>query len=70
MLYILNNPNFPSFGFTKKQIMKCWGNIVLWSINLVNLKPFVHAPTKTKYEVYHNERPDLESCIQLVHFVI
>jgi len=59
MLYVLKNPNFPSFGFTKKQIMKCWGNIFLWSINLVNLKPCVHAPTKTKYEVYHNERPDL-----------
>ena len=59
MLYVLKNPNFPSFGFTKKQIMKCWGNISLWSINLVNLQPCVHAPPKTKYEVYHNERPDL-----------
>ena len=45
MMYVLKNPNFPSFGFTKKHILKCWGNIFLWSINLVNLKPCVHVPS-------------------------
>ena len=59
MMYVLKNPNFSSLGFTKKHILKCWGNIFLWSINLVNLKPCVHVPSKTKYEVYHNEKPDL-----------
>ena len=45
MMYVLKTPNFPSFGFTKKHILKCWGNIFLWSINLVNLKPCVHVPS-------------------------
>ena len=61
MLYVLNNPNFASFGFTKKQILKCWGNIFLWAINLINLKPCVQVPSKTKYEVYHNVKPDLRA---------
>ena len=61
MLYVMNNPNFASFGFTKKQILKCWGNIFLWAINLINLKPCIQVPSKTKYEVYHNVKPDLRA---------
>ena len=61
MLYVLNNPNFVSFGFTKKQILKCWGNIFLWAIQLINLKPCVQVPSKTKYEVYHAVKPDLRA---------
>ena len=61
MLYVMNNPNFASFGFTKKQILKCWGNIFLWAINLINLKPCVQVPSKTKYEVYHDVKPDLRA---------
>lgn len=68
IMYVLKNPNIPLFGFTKTHILKCWGNIFLWSINLVNLKPCFYVPSKTKYEVYHNEKPDLRKIRLLLIF--
>eukprot|EP01038_Epipyxis_sp_PR26KG_P017714 gene17714-24679_t len=61
MLYILNNPNFSSYGFTKIEILKTWGEIFNWALIIVNLKPSFSDPTKTKYEVYHNVKPDLRA---------
>ena len=47
--------------FAMMYILKCCHDvyIFLWLINLVNLKPYVHVPSKAKYEVYHNEKPYL-----------
>ena len=59
MLYILNNPNFKSFGFTKLQILKLWGDIFYWAITIINLKPCIAVPGKTKYEVFCKQKPDL-----------
>lgn len=59
MLYILNNPNFKSFGFTKLQILKLWGDIFYWAITILNLKPCIAVPGKTKYEVFCKQKPDL-----------
>jgi hypothetical protein len=59
MLYVLNNPNFRTFGFTKLQILKLWGELFHWAVTIINLKPCAVVPNKTKYEVYHHRKPDL-----------
>lgn len=59
VLYIFNNPNFALTGFSKNQILQLWGDLFFWAIHLINLKPCVNVPGKTKYEVFHNRRPDL-----------
>lgn len=59
LLYILYNPNFATFGFTKIQILKLWGELFYWSLLLINLKQSPADPTKTKYEVFYGRKPDL-----------
>lgn len=59
LLYILYNPNFATFGFTKIQVLKLWGELFYWSILLINLKHSPADPTKTKYEVFTGRKPDL-----------
>ena len=60
-LYIINNPNFKNFGFTKKQVLKLWGDLFYWSIVILNLKTCPRVKEKTKYEVYTGKQPDLRN---------
>jgi hypothetical protein len=53
MLYVLNNPNFQEFGFTKKHIIQLWGELVNWAVSVINLKECPHVSGKTKYEIYY-----------------
>lgn len=59
LLYILHNPNFPTFGFTKIQVLKLWGELFYWAIMLINLKQSPADKLKTKYEVFYHRKPDL-----------
>jgi hypothetical protein len=61
MLYILRNPNFPQFGFSKNHILKLWGELFYWAILIINLKPCPNEKTKTKFEIYHGFQPDLRN---------
>ena len=62
LLYILNNPNFPSFGFTKLMMLKTWGELFYWAIEIINLKSSPADRSSTKFAVFHHGRkPDLRS---------
>lgn len=61
MIYILFNPNFETFGFTKTQVLKLWGELFHWAILLINLKQSPCDPKKTKYEVFLGIPPDLRN---------
>ena len=61
MLYILRNPNFKHFQFTRIQILKLWGELFYWAIVIINLKPAFNDPTITKYQAYHGRKPDLRA---------
>ena len=61
MLYLLRNPNFPSIGFTKLHVLKLWGELISWSVAVINLKPCPSDLTKTRFEIYHKRQPDLRS---------
>ena len=39
VLYILRNPNFPHFKFTRLQIFKLCGELFYWALVVINLKP-------------------------------
>jgi hypothetical protein len=58
-LYILHNPNFPTMGFTKLQILKLWGELFYWALAVINLKPSPADLTKTKCEMFLGMKPDL-----------
>ena len=60
VLYILRNPNFQHFKFTRIQIFKLWGELFYWALIIINLKPALfNNPKITKYEAYHQKKPDL-----------
>ena len=59
VLYILRNPNFKTFKFTRIQIFKLWGELFYWALVIINLKPAFNNPKITKYEAYHQKKPDL-----------
>ena len=57
---ILRNPNFPILGFPPIAIFKLWGEFYLWSIMVINLKPCPRIPTKSRWEVYHGKKPNMQ----------
>ena len=58
MLFILRNPNFKHFQFTRIQIFKLWGGLIYWAIVIINLKPAYNDPTiTTTYEAYYGRKP-------------
>ena len=57
---ILRNPNFPVLGFAPIQVFKLWGEFYLWAIQVINLKPCPRIPLKTRYEVYHGKKPNMQ----------
>ena len=59
VLYILRNPNFKDFKFTRVQIFKLWGELYYWALMIINLKPAFNDPTITKYQAFHQKKPDL-----------
>lgn len=61
MLYVLRNPNFRHFGFSKVQVLKLWGEIFYWAIAVINLKPSFPDPAITKYEYFTKRKPDLRA---------
>ena len=59
-LYIFHNPNFPYLGYTKRQILQLWGEIVQWSIVIINLKAHPKLPNETRYSAYHGVVPNIQ----------
>ena len=59
VLYILRNPNFKDFKFTRVQIFKLWGELYYWALMIINLKPAFNDPKITKYQAFHQKKPDL-----------
>ena len=57
---ILRNPNFPVLGFTPVMIFKLWGEFFLWALIIINLKPCPRTPSKSRYEVYHEKKPNMQ----------
>lgn len=58
LMYVLKNPNFKDFGFSKLDILKLWGELFYWSLVIINMKPSPADPTKTKFEVFHGRKID------------
>ena len=61
ILYLLRNPNFASFHFTRKQCLRLWGELFYWAIMIINLKPSYSNPSITRYEHYLTIKPDLRA---------
>ncbi len=61
ILYLLRNPNFASFHFTRRQCLRLWGELFYWAIAIINLKPSYSQPTITRYEHFLNIKPDLRT---------
>ena len=59
VLYILRNPNFKNLKFTRIQILKLWDELYYWALVIINLKPEFNISRITKYEAYHQKKPDL-----------
>jgi hypothetical protein len=70
ILYVLNNPNLKFMGFTKVQLLRLWGELFVWALTVINLKPCASCPSKTKYEVYYNKQPDLREIRLLPIFAV
>jgi hypothetical protein len=47
-LYVINNPNFQHFEFTRKQIFQLWGDLFYWALLVNGFKPCLKVPGKTK----------------------
>ena len=70
ILYVLNNPNLKFMGFTKTQLLRLWGELFIWAVTIINLKPYPNCPSKTKYEVYYTKQPDLREIRLLPIFAV
>ena len=66
ILYLLRNPNFSSFNFTRKQCLRLWGELFYWAIAIITLKPSYCNPRITRYEAYLTMKPDLCGAIRLL----
>jgi hypothetical protein len=51
--YELANPNFGLFGFSQLQILEL--------TTIINLKPSPHDSSKTRYEVFHGIKPNMQN---------
>ena len=58
--YILNNPNFGNLGMTEEHVLRLWGELFYWAINVINLSECVNVPGKTKHEVFTGEIPNIQ----------
>jgi hypothetical protein len=57
---LYNTPaRFKNFKFTRIQIFKLWGELFYWALVIINLKPAFNNPRITKYEAFHQKKPDL-----------
>jgi hypothetical protein len=61
IIYVLKNPNFNTFGFSKEVIIKLWAELLLWAVTVTNLKICPNQPTKSKYEVFCGQRPNMQT---------
>ena len=68
--YILLNPAFQQTGFTERQIKQLWGVLVFWATTVQNLKPCPRQPDKTRYEVMHGVKPNMQNIRMLPIFSI
>ena len=60
--YIMRNPNLPAIsalGFTKRVILKLWGELVYWAAMVINLRTCPNDKKKTKYEVFYGRKPNI-----------
>jgi hypothetical protein len=60
IIFLLRNPNFHELGFDVIDIYKLWGELFFWSITMINLKPSPHDKTRTRFEVFHGYKPNLQ----------
>ena len=61
--YASRNPNFnvlQADGFNNDKLKRLWGELVNWSTAVINMKPCPHDKTKTRYEVYHKKKPNMQ----------
>ena len=60
-IFILRNPSLKCLKFSELDIYKLWGEIFYWSIELINMRPCPHDETVSRYEKFHNKKPNIQS---------
>lgn len=60
ILYLLNNPNFPYLGFSRRQIYALWGELAHWAVIILNLAECAKVPGKTRYEAFTGVKPNVQ----------
>lgn len=61
VVYVLTNPNFESFGFTRINVLKLWGELFNWSVAVINMKPALDKPSITGYESFTGRKPNMHN---------
>jgi hypothetical protein len=70
IVFILRNPHFNELGFDILDIYRLWGELFHWAITMINLKPSPHDKTRTRYEVFHGKKPNLQRIRAIPIFAI
>ena len=70
IVYVFSNPNFKSFGFTRVNILKLWGELFNWSIAVINFKPCPNNKTITRYEAFYGKQPNFQNIRMLPIFSV
>ena len=60
VLYILQNPNFPHLGFTRREVLMCWGELFHWSMTVILLKESLNNPGLTRFELFYKRVPNIQ----------
>lgn len=57
---LLRNPNVSVTGMSKEDILKLWGELFLWAVDVSNLKPCKKDKTKSRREVFYGLKPNVQ----------
>ncbi len=68
--YVLKNENIQRLKFTKIQLMKLWGEIFYWSIEVENLRISEGDDSKTRKEMVTRMKPNIQDVRLLPIFAV
>lgn len=58
--YVLQNPNFPHLGFTRTEILKCWGELFYWSLVVICMKESPNNPGVSRVYLMTGVVPNIQ----------
>lgn len=68
--YVLKNENITRLKFTKTMLMKMWGEVFYWAIEVENLRISDGNPSKTRKELFTRKKPNIQDVRLLPIFAV